>query len=75
MWNSSAIGIYSLKALVRCVFYYVGKAFVLGEGQEQRYLKPAQFEQGYNSDCYTHIQKTDLRIIQVALERVELPKR
>ena len=36
LWNSSAIGIYSPKALVRCVFYYVGRAFVLRGGQEPR---------------------------------------
>jgi len=46
LWDSRAIGIYSPKALVRCVFYYVGKAFYLRGGQEPRGLKPSQLERG-----------------------------
>ena len=56
LWNSGAIGIYSPRALVRCVFYYVGKAFCLRGGQEQRNLKPSQFERGYEPDRYTYTE-------------------
>ena len=54
LWSSGAIGIYSPKALVRCVFYYVGKAFCIRGGQEQRDLKPSQFLREYNPDRYTY---------------------
>ena len=43
-------GIYAPKPLVRAVFYYVGKAFCLRGGMEQRSLKPSQFVRGYNPD-------------------------
>ena len=56
LWERGAIGIFSPKALVRCVFYYVGKAFCLRGGQEQRNLKAAQFERGYEPDRYTYTE-------------------
>ena len=39
---------------MRAVFFYAGKAFCLRCGAEQRYLKPSQFEYGYNPDWYTY---------------------
>lgn len=42
LWSSGAIGMYSPKALVRYVFFYVGKAFCIRGGQEQRDLKTFQ---------------------------------
>jgi len=56
LWDSGAIGIYSPKALVRCVFYYVRKAFCLRRGQEQRGLKPSQLERGRMPDHYTYTE-------------------
>ena len=56
LWDSGTIGMYSPRALVRCVFYYVGKAFCLRGGQEQRNLKPMQFERGYEPDRYTYTE-------------------
>lgn len=56
LWNSGAIGIYSPKALVWCIFYYVGKAFCLRGGQEQRELKPSQFIREYNPNRCTYVE-------------------
>ena len=56
LWESGAIGIYSPKALSRCVFYYVGKAFCIRGGQEQRDLKSFQFIREYNPDRYTYVE-------------------
>ena len=56
LWESGAIGIYSPRVLVRCVFYYVGKAFCLRGGQEQRDLKPSQFIREYEPDRYTYVE-------------------
>ena len=39
---------------MRCVFYYVGKAFCIRGGQEQRDLKPSQFLREYSPDRYTY---------------------
>ena len=66
LWSSGAIGIYSPKALVRCVFYYVGKAFCICGGQEQRDLKPSQFLREYNPDRYTY-EEMDRKTIQATL--------
>lgn len=38
------------------MFYYVGKAFVVHGGQEQRNLKPTQLERGYDADRYTYTE-------------------
>ena len=54
--NKGVIGIFAPKPLVRAVFYYVGKAFCLRGGMEQRSLKPSQFVRGYNPDRYTFTQ-------------------
>ena len=56
LWDSGAIGIFSPKVLLRCVFFYVGKCFCLRGGQELRELKPSQFVRGYNPDSYTYIE-------------------
>ena len=56
LWESGAIGIYSPKALVRCVFFYVGKAFCLRGGEEQRALKPSQFIREYIPGRYTYVE-------------------
>ena len=53
LWDSGAIGVYSPKALGRCVFYYVGKSFCLRGGEEHRSLKPSQFERGFHSELYS----------------------
>ena len=52
--DKGVMGIYAPKPLVRAVFFYVGKAFCLQGGAEQRALKPSQFEHGYNPDRYTY---------------------
>ena len=54
--DKGVMGIYTPKPLVRAVFYYVGKAFRLRGGAEQRALKPSQFERGYNPDRYTYTE-------------------
>ena len=54
--DKGVMGIYAPKPLVRAVFYYVGKAFCLRGGAEQRALKPSQFERGYNPDRYTYTE-------------------
>ena len=55
--NSGVMGVHSPRALVRAVFYFVGKAFCLRGGTEQRCLKPSQFVREYNSDRYTYTEK------------------
>ena len=37
-------------------FFFVGKAFCLRGGAEQRALKPSQFERGHNPDRYTYTE-------------------
>ena len=54
--NSGVMGIYSPRALVHAVFYFVGKAFCLRGGAEQRCLKPSQFVREYNPDRYTYTE-------------------
>ena len=54
--DKGVMGIYAPKPLVRAVFFYVGKAFCLQGGTEQRALKPSQFERGYNPDRYTYTE-------------------
>ena len=52
LWDSGAIRTYSPQALVRAVFFYLGKTLCLRGGQEQRNLKPSQFRQEYDPDRY-----------------------
>ena len=54
--DKGVMGIYAPKPLVRAVFFYVGKAFCLLGGAEQRALKPSQFKCGYNPDRYTYME-------------------
>ena len=56
LWNSGTIGIFNPKVLLRAVFFYVGKAFCLRGGAEQRSLKPSQFVREYNPDRYTYTE-------------------
>ena len=42
--------------MLRAVFFYVGKAFCLRGGAEQRSLKPSQFVREYNPDRYTYTE-------------------
>ena len=75
LWESGAIGIYSPKALSRCVLYYVGKAFCIRGGQEQRDLKPSQFIREYNPDRYTYVREWIQKTIQVILAAAVTPTR
>lgn len=56
LWCSGAIEITSPKALGRCIFYYLRKAFCLRGGVEQREHKPSQFVRGVDPDRYTYIE-------------------
>ena len=56
LWSSKVIGDHSPLALQRAVFFYVGKAFCLRGGEEQRKLKRSQFQRSFNPDCYTYIE-------------------
>jgi hypothetical protein len=56
LWNSKVLGVHSPVALVRAVFFYVGKTFCIRGGEEQRRLKCSQFQRSYNPDCYTYIE-------------------
>ena len=38
------------------VFFYVGKAFCLRGGQEQRDFKISQFVRSTDPDCYTYVE-------------------
>ena len=56
LWQSKVIGEHSPVSLQRAVFFYVGKAFCLRGGQEQRALKLSQFVRSYDPDCYTYVE-------------------
>ena len=56
LMDKGAMGIYTPKPLVRAVFFYVGKAFCLRGGAEQRAVKPSQFKCGYDPDRYTYTE-------------------
>ena len=56
LWESKVIGVHTPLALVRAVFFYVGKVFCIRGGQEQRHLKRSQFKRSYNPDCYTYVE-------------------
>ena len=56
LWESGTIGITSPLALVRAVFFYVGKTLCLRGGQEQRDLKPSQFCRKYDPDRYVYVE-------------------
>ena len=56
LWESKVIGDHNPLALQRAVFFYVGKAFCLRGGKEQRDLKPSQFLRSSSPDCYTYVE-------------------
>jgi len=56
LWESKVIGVHTPLALVRAVFFYVGKAFCLQGGEEQRQLKRSHFKRSYDADCYTYVE-------------------
>ena len=56
LWNSKVLGVHSPLALVRAVFFYVGKTFCIRGGEEQRRLKRSQFRRSYEPDCYTYVE-------------------
>ena len=56
LWDSKVLGVHTPLALVRAVFFYVGKAFCIRGGQEQRQLKRSQFKRSYDPDCYTYVE-------------------
>ena len=52
LWSTGTIGTHSPLALVRAVFFYVGKTLCLRGGTEQRSLKPSQFRRESNRYVY-----------------------
>ena len=56
LWQSKVIGDHCPLALLRAVFYYVGKAFCIRGGEEQRNLKRSQFVRSSDGQCYTYIE-------------------
>ena len=50
------IGDHDPVALLRAVYYYVGKVFCLHGGEEQRSLKVSQLKRSSDPDCYTYIE-------------------
>ena len=54
--GSGALNVSDPRGLQQAVFYYVGKAFCIRGGEEQRYLKPSQFVCSRGPDCYTCIE-------------------
>ena len=55
LWETGTIGITNPLALVRAVFFYLGKTLCLRGGQEQRDLKPSQFRREYYPDRYVYV--------------------
>ena len=56
LWESRVIGVHTPLALLRAIFFYVGKTFCVRGGEEQRRLKRSQFKRSYNPDCYTYVE-------------------
>ena len=56
LWESGINGVDSPLALVRGVFFYVGKAPCLCGGQEQQDLKPSQFQCKYAPDRCVYVE-------------------
>ena len=54
LWSTRTIGTHSPLALIRAVFFYLGKTLCLRGGTEQRSLKPSQFRR--ESDRYVYIE-------------------
>ena len=52
LWETGVLNTNTPNGLQKAVFYYVGKACCLRGGEEQRNLKPSQ----YNSDRYTYTE-------------------
>ena len=55
LWESRVIGDHNPLKIERAVFFYVGKAFCLRGGQEQRNLKPLQFVRSFTPECCTYV--------------------
>ena len=60
LWLSGVLSITSPKALQRCIFFYVGKCFIIRGGQEQRALRPSNFkfiaDCGDGPNCVVHVE-------------------
>ena len=56
LWETKVIGDHSPLALLRAVFYYIGKCYCIRGGKEQRSLKRSQFLRSSGPDCYTFIE-------------------
>ena len=56
LWVSKSIGDHDPIALQRAVFFYVGKAFCLRGGEEQRNSKLSQLIRSSKPDCYTYVE-------------------
>ena len=70
LWESKVIGDDSPLALQRTVFFYVGKAFCLRGGQEQRQLRKSQFVRSFDPDCYTYVEHGSKNISGVNTKQV-----
>ena len=57
LWGTATIAVDSPLALVRAVFFYVGKNLCLRGGQEQRCLQPSQFCRKHNPDRYIYTER------------------
>ena len=56
LWQSKTIGDHDPLALLRAVFFYVGKSFCLRGGEEQWNLKRSQFVRSYSPDSYMYVE-------------------
>ena len=56
LWEAKVIGDNDPLALLRAMFYCVGKTFCIRGGEEQKRLKQSQFVQTFSLDCYTYTE-------------------
>ena len=56
LWSSKVLGVHNPLALLRAVFFYVGKTFCIRGEEEQHGLKRSQFQRSYNPDYYTFVE-------------------
>ena len=56
LWATGILGTDNPIKLQRAVFYYIGKIFCIHGGQEQRSMKPSQFQWKFDPDQYIYIE-------------------
>ena len=77
LWSEGILNVTTLRSLLRAVFYYNGKNFILCRGQEHRDLKDSQLVRLRNPDQYIYTENVSKNraggIAQLHLEHKQVP--